>query len=1609
MKSKSNPFLASLRSATVAFSVVLSFAGALQDARAGTNWTGTTNTDWNTAGNWGGAMYATGNGLTINTSTGNIATITANPTINPGDVFVGQTGTTGRLDIRAGLLRNNVIGTSGNWNFIGTGGTTANGTVNIANTAVTGQSNLTTFGQGSGSFTGGKFWIGGRDGATGGTGVLNINTTGSILAQSTDNFGTIAGDTSQAAGIIIGTGATGNGTVRMDSGTVTSTSAIWVGNIGGTGLWNQSGGSTTTSALTIARRAGTGTVTVNGGTFSATGFTGTGHTGADINGGDVSFIISRGASASSTQQGTLNVGGTGIVSSVNDFLIGFAGAATSFGAVNVNSGGILNIGTGAEKWLVVNRFDAVQGKLTVDGGALNLQNNSDIQFSQGGGIGTSFVTVKNGGAINGGASSIINLSLGGGTNAVNNTVNLEGGTSAGVLTIGQIISTGTGGTRVVNFNGGTLKAAAASTSFFAAGVASAATVTGTSSTIDNDGFAIGIGQVLSGTGGLKFAGSGAGATTLTSVNLYSGATNVNSGTLLVNGSLAAASTVNVASVAFLGGGVGGTAGTINGSVISSGGTIVPGSASTVGTLAIGGNLTLTGGIISLNLSGTSNTQGGANNDLITVGGNVTADGVVLVSPVFSGGAPANGTSYTFGTYVGTLGGSGSFAAASRAINVDTSTANQLKLTYTGASFGNLKWNSNSSGAWDILTSQNWLNSGTSNQDYFYDADVVTFDDTSGVQTGITIANPVAPGSVTVNSNTNNFTFSGINGISGVGTLTKSGSSTLTLNNANSYSGGTTLNAGTLNLGNASAIGSGALTITGGTIDNSSGGALNLAGNNAQNWNGSFAFGGSNALNLGTGAVTLGTTPTVTVNGSGALTVGGAIGGAFGITKTGSGTLTLGGTSTFTGDLTIDGGIVTAATGQGATPNASNLGALQPVANRNITINNGGTLFLTGGNVLGTGGSTNTLSNTTLVVNSGGVFQTGLNGAVTGSGQGWWNKVGALNLNGGIVRVGSGANNANFQGLALLGTVTVGGSTASSIENFGASTAAYNGVHLGQNAGAGQQITFNVADVTGDQASDLNVSAKLLNTSANLTGSGLIKTGLGTITLSGANAYTGTTSINAGTVSISADNNLGASAATVTLNGGTLKTTGGLDNTHAITVGASGGTINIATTGQLFMNIANTLLGSGTLNLTGSGILPAGTGNFGNFRIGQANTFNGAINVSSGGSFEYGVAGAVDAAATFDIGNEAEFALQGDAPTSASNAITVSGGTNSVLSFENGNGGNYSGSITLNQNATFGLRDWYNHAASHGGTVSGVISGSGGITTDRGTSTGTPTLTLSGVNTYTGNTTISEGITLAITGAGKLGGGTYAGNISNAGNFNYASSSAQAISGVISGIGALNQSGSGTLTLTGNNTFTGATTVSAGKLVVNGSLASTTTSVASGATLGGTGSLAGTTTVQSGGIHGPGNSPGVQSFTNLTYNDGSIFSWEIDRSATQTRGLGYDGVNVTGTLAGQDGIDDSAIFRVVVGDSNFSDTFWTSAHTWADIFTTNGTDPVANWASIFGGGVQTYTSSGTLITDTAAYGSFTLTGSSLSWSAVPETGNAVAGLLIGAGLLRRRRR
>ena len=277
-------------------------------------------------------------------------------------------------------------------------------------------------------------------------------------------------------------------------------------------------------------------------------------------------------------------------------------------------------------------------------------------------------------------------------------------------------------------------------------------------------------------------------------------------------------------------------------------------------------------------------------------------------------------------------------------------------------------------------------------------------------------------------------------------------------------------------------------------------------------------------------------------------------------------------------------------------------------------------------------------------------------------------------------------------------------------------------------------------------------------------------------------------------------------------------------------------------------------------------------------------------------------------------------------------------------------------------------------------------------------------------------------TVNFTGTGALDGGTGATlrsltlTGSNAGNNSLAGILADGTGSAVS----LVKSGNGTWAVSGTNTYTGTTTISAGTLLINGNqpLATGAVSVASNATLGGNGTVGGATTFTGTSIHSAGSAAatvGTQNFSSsLTYGNGTIFAWDLDTLTggdVTDPGLGvsdaatgtYDQVAAAGAITGG-----SAIFKILLatGDS-FADAFWNTDKSWTNIFA-GGSGSAPNLAALFSGFDTSGGVSPTgLVTDR---GQFTLstTTNTLNWSAVPEPTTALAGLLLGAGLLRRLR-
>ena len=117
----------------------------------------------------------------------------------------------------------------------------------------------------------------------------------------------------------------------------------------------------------------------------------------------------------------------------------------------------------------------------------------------------------------------------------------------------------------------------------------------------------------------------------------------------------------------------------------------------------------------------------------------------------------------------------------------------------------LVWNGNASAVWDINGAANWKSNGVPGFTY-QDGAAVSFDDTLSGNPAITLDTTVSPSSVTVNGATG-FSISGSGNISGAASLVKTGPGTLILDTDNDYAGGTALAGGTLQVGNGDTHGS----------------------------------------------------------------------------------------------------------------------------------------------------------------------------------------------------------------------------------------------------------------------------------------------------------------------------------------------------------------------------------------------------------------------------------------------------------------------------------------------------------------------------------------------------------------------------------------------------------------------------------------------------------------------------------------------------------------------------------------------------------------------------------------------------------------------------------
>ncbi|MBX3740887.1 MAG: autotransporter-associated beta strand repeat-containing protein [Akkermansiaceae bacterium] len=400
---------------------------------------------------------------------------------------------------------------------------------------------------------------------------------------------------------------------------------------------------------------------------------------------------------------------------------------------------------------------------------------------------------------------------------------------------------------------------------------------------------------------------------------------------------------------------------------------------------------------------------------------------------------------------------------------------------------------------------------------------------------------------------------------------------------------------------------------------------------------------------------------------------------------------------------------------------------------------------------------------------------------------------------------------------------------------------------------------------------------------------LVKTGSGLLDLSGSSAttFTGGLTIRGGTVSVNADNRLGASNSLVTIDGGTLQVTGNITTgtgVRPMTIGAAGGTIEV-TGGNQFRH-DGTIDGAGMLTKTGGGTLwlvnakthAGGTAfNGGDIYIYDDNrlgsgglSFDGGT-LRSSGTFTMNRATVLNAGGgTFNIETDKVVTQQGAITGGGSLSKTgtgvlalraasnYTGGTTISEGVLDVDGTNRLGTGTLTINGgrlrlSFGTGEGPFFTQS---TVLGAAGGSievtgsntvrydGAISGGTLTKTGGGTLYLVGAKAYSGGTVFGGGTVLVYdndrlgTGGLTFNGGALRSNgnfemnrattlLAGGGTLNIDTNFTVTQHGVITGEGNFNKSGGGTAVVTAANTYTGTTTVNAGVLESRGSLNSST--------------------------------------------------------------------------------------------------------------------------------------------------------------------------------------
>ncbi|MGA2502423.1 MAG: autotransporter-associated beta strand repeat-containing protein, partial [Tepidisphaeraceae bacterium] len=413
-------------------------------------------------------------------------------------------------------------------------------------------------------------------------------------------------------------------------------------------------------------------------------------------------------------------------------------------AVNINGGTLIIGGAGLLEGQITPPIIANLATLIVD--APSQTNN--FQGTIGG---TGLLQVNNGMLKLSGENVYTgNTILNGGEVVVNNTENAGGSGPLGV-----------GGT--ISFAGGTLGFTVYDVFDYSPRFSTAA---GQKYSIDTGGQSVLFTNGLTSSGG-TLSKVGSGTLTLGGANTYSGNTTISSGKLVFQGSMTGAGSITVPDGTTLG-------------VTGTNTQLTP------GTLTLG---TSAGATLEFNNVNSTATA-------LIAAGTLSSAGTIIIN--VNSGTLTPGHSYPLLTWTSGPAPTVTLGVLNGFIGNLSFSGNKLLLNITATAY---KWSGADNSSWDLTTANNWIQNG--GPVIFANGGPALFDDTATGGTGVIISGVVQPTSVTVNTSTLSYTIfsSAGNDIGGSASLTKNGTSMLTLSGGgNTYTGVTTVSGGIVSVG-----------------------------------------------------------------------------------------------------------------------------------------------------------------------------------------------------------------------------------------------------------------------------------------------------------------------------------------------------------------------------------------------------------------------------------------------------------------------------------------------------------------------------------------------------------------------------------------------------------------------------------------------------------------------------------------------------------------------------------------------------------------------------------------------------------------------------------------